>query len=393
MTDNVGSQDTERPLTQRAAIYTEEDEALRQQVIRFCAREIEPYGEAWEEEGTFPRELYRKAGAAGLLGTGFPEEYGGLGGDILHYCLIREEVARAGFGGVRVSLMAHGIGLPPVIRHGPEEMRRTVGPEVLSGEKIICLAISEPNAGSDVANLKTRAEPDGDDYIVSGEKAFISNGVRADYYTVAVRTGEGGKGGISMLLIPRETPGLTQTPMKKIGWWTSDTGLVHFDKCRVPRANLIGPENAGFRVTMENFNLERLGIGATILGLTRCAFEEARRYSLERIAFGAPLRQHQVVRHKLVDMAIRIQAMEAMLDAIIWKVRQGNPAVAEIANLKAFFGPEHERVAADAVQIFGGAGMLRGHKVERIFRESKILSIGGGSTEVMKDLAARQLGI
>lgn len=380
-------------LTRRSAIYSDEDDALRAQIIRFCEREIEPHGEAWEEEGGFPRELYRKAGAAGLLGVGFPEDYGGAGGDILHYCLVREEVSRAGFAGIRVGLMAHGIGLPPIIHHGPEAMKRRVAPQVLSGEKIICLAISEPNAGSDVANLRTRAVRDGADYIVDGEKAFISNGVRADYYTVAVRTGGDGRGGISVLLIPRDTPGLTQTPMKKIGWWTSDTAILRFERCRVPRENLIGVENAGFRVVMQNFNLERLGIGASILGLTRCAYDEARRYSTERIAYGMQLRDHQVVRHKLVDMAIRIQAMEAMLDAVIWKVRQGDPAVAEIANLKAFFGTEHERVAADAVQIFGGAGMLRGHKVERIFRESKILSIGGGSTEVMKDLAARQLGI
>jgi len=383
----------ERSLTQRSPIYTNEDEALHEQITRFCEREIEPNGEAWEEEGTFPRELFRKAGDAGLLGIGFPEEYGGSGGDIVHYCLLREEMSRTGFTGVRVGLMVHGIGLPPVIKHGSEEMKLKVGPEVLSGNKIICLAISEPNAGSDVANIVTKARREGDEYIVSGEKAFISNGVRADYYTTAVRTGGPGRDGISVLLIPRETPGLTQTPMKKMGWWASDTAIVNFDNCRVSASNLIGREDAGFKVIMENFNLERLGIGASVLGITRCTYEETKRYATERRAFGQLLRDHQVVRHKLVDMSVRIQAMEAMLDAALWKVRQGDTAVADIAQLKVFCGTEHEACAADAVQIFGGAGIIRGHKIERIFRESKILSIGGGSTEVMKDLAARQLGI
>lgn len=377
----------------RSSIYTPDDEVLREQIVRFCEREIEPHGEAWEEAGTFPRELYNAAGNAGLLGLGFAEEYGGAGGDILHYCMVREELSRTGFAGVRVGLMAHGIGLPPVLKHGPEELKRLVAPAVLAGDRIICLAISEPNAGSDVANIITKAERDGEDYIVNGEKAFISNGVRADYYTTAVRTGGAGRHGISVLLIPRDTPGLTQTAMRKGGWWTSDTAVVHFDNCRVPAKNIVGVENEGFMVIMENFNLERLGIAASVLGLTRCAYQETKRYAHERRAFGQYLRDHQVVRHKLVDMTIRIQAMEAMLDACIWKVRQGDAAVADISRLKAFVGSEHEACAADAVQIHGGAGIMRGCKVERIFRESKILSIGGGSSEVMKDLVARQIGI
>ena len=308
----------------RSPIYTDDDDTLRDQITRFCEREILPYGEDWEEAGEFPRELYRKAGAAGLLGLGFPEQYGGAGGDVLHYCMVREEIARTGFAGVRVGLMAHGIGLPPVIRHGHEAMRHEVGPQILSGDKIICLAISEPNAGSDVANIVTRAERDGDHYVVNGEKAFISNGVRADFYTTAVRTGGDGREGISLLLIPpRGTRSLGQTAMKKSGWWTSDTAIVHFDNCRVPAANLIGEENKGFMAIMHNFNLERLGIAASVLGMTRCAYDEARRYAHERRAYGMLLRDHQVVRHKLVDMTIRIQAMEAMLDNAIWKVAPG----------------------------------------------------------------------
>ncbi len=377
----------------RHPMYDEDTETIREQLRRFIATEIEPYGEEWEEAGTFPLELYQKAGAAGILGLGFDEAYGGAGGDILYYCLAREELARGGFAGVRVGLMVHGIGLPPILALGTEEMKQMVAPAVLAGEKLICLAISEPDAGSDVANIKTVAQRDGDHYVVNGQKMFISNGMRADYYTVAVRTGGPGMEGLSLLLVDKGAEGFSQTPLQKSGWWTSDTATLYFDDCRVPAENIIGAENAGFKGIMRNFNLERLGIAATILGSTKCLLDETTRYASERQTFGKYLREHQVVRHKLVDIAIRIQAMEGMLDAAIWKVMQGETAIPEIAMLKAFTATEHEKCAADAVQIHGGAGIIRGSKVERAFRESKILSIGGGSTEVMKDLASRQLGI
>ncbi len=378
---------------QRHPMYDDDTETVRDQLRRFVAEEIEPNGEAWEEAGEFPLELFRKAGAAGLLGLGFDEEYGGAGGGILYYCLAREELARGGFAGVRVGLMVHGIGLPPVLALGPDEMKKRVAPAVLAGEKLICLAISEPEAGSDVANIKTVAKRDGDHYVLNGQKMFISNGMRADYYTVAVRTGGPGMEGLSLLLVEKGTEGFEQTPLMKSGWWTSDTATLYFNDCRVPAENLIGEENAGFRGIMNNFNLERLGIAATIVGSTKCIFEETKHYASERQTFGKHLREHQVVRHKITDIAMRIQAMEAMLDSAIWRALQGDKAIPEIALLKAFAATEHEKCAADAVQIFGGAGIIRGSKVERAFRESKILSIGGGSTEVMKDLASRQLGI
>jgi len=377
----------------RHPMYTEETDIIREQIRRFCEREIIPHGEQWEEEGTFPRELYTKAGEAGLLGLGFGEAYGGAGGGMLYYCLAREELSLAGFAGVRVGLMAHGIGLPPVMHNGSEEMKRRVAPAVLSGKRIICLAISEPEAGSDVANLRTVAKRDDDHFIVNGSKMFISNGVRADYYTTAVRTGGQGMDGLSLLLIERDTPGLSTTSLKKSGWWTSDTAAIYFDDCRVPAANLIGAENAGFKGIMNNFNIERLGIVATVLGQAKCVYEATRKYTAERKTFGKHLREHQVVRHKLIDMATAIQAMEANLDAVLWRVLQGETCIPEIAMLKNFVTGCHERICSEAVQLHGGAGIIRGHEVERAFRESKILSIGGGSTEVMKDLAARQLGL
>lgn len=376
----------------RHPIYDADSQTIREQIRRFCAREIEPHAEAWEEEGIFPRELYAKAGAAGILGLGFPEEYGGAGGGITYYCLVREELARSGFAGIRVGLMGLGIALPPILKLGSEEMKRRIAPEVLSGEKISALAISEPEGGSDVANLHTTARREGDEYIVNGEKTFISSGVRADYMTVAVRTGGPGMAGISLLVVEGDRPGISRTNLKKSGWWTSDTGHIHFDDVRVPASNLLGEENGGFKGIMNNFNLERLGIAASLIGSSRCCYEEAVRYAHERRTFGKLLAEHQVVRHKLVDMAAGIQAMEGMLDNLVWRVTGGETCIAEIAMLKSFCGATHERIASEAVQIFGGAGIIRGHKVERIFRESKILSIGGGSSEVMKDLASRHLG-
>lgn len=375
----------------RHPIYDADSETIREQLRRFVAEEIEPHGERWEEEGGFPRELYLKAGAAGLLGLGFPEEYGGAGGGLVYYCLAREELAASGFAGVRVGLMAHGIGLPPILALGSEALKAEIAPQVLSGEKIICLAISEPDAGSDVANIRTAARRDGDYYVVNGAKAFISNGVRADYMTVAVRTGGPGMAGVSLLVVPGDAEGVTRTNMKKVGWWTSDTAEISFVDVRVPAGNLLGEENGGFKGIMNNFNLERLGIAASIIGASRCAYQETVAYAHQRKTFGKRLAEHQVVRHKLVEMAAGVEAMQAMTDTLIWRVENGDPCIAEIAMLKAFCGETHEKIAAEAAQIFGGAGMIRGHKVERIFRESKILSIGGGSAEVMKDLASRQL--
>ena len=379
-------------MSARGPFYTEDHEMLREQVRRFAEAEIAPNAEEWDEAEGFPRDLYRKAAEAGILGVGFPEDYGGAGGDIFHQLIVKEELSRGGSGGVRASLMSHTIALPPILAVGSEDLKRRVLPPVLAGEKIAALAITEPHTGSDVASLRTAARRDGDHYVVSGQKIFITSGIRADFYTVAVRTGGPGMDGISLLLVERDRPGFAQTPLKKMGWWCSDTAILYFDQCRVPAANLIGAENAGFKAAMRNFNSERLGISASVLGSAKACYEDALAYARERVTFGRPLIANQVVRHKLVDMATRIRATEAMLDATAWRVAQGETAAAEIAMLKNQATATYEHCASEAVQLHGGAGILRGSRVERLFRESKILSIGGGSAEIMKDLAARQMG-
>lgn len=376
----------------KSPYYTAEHEAFRDQLRRFVDREIAPFVDQWDEAGAFPRDLYRKAAEIGLLQLNFPEEYGGIGADRFYAIIASQELARAGSGGVAASLMSHTIGAPPVAKLGSAALREKVLRPVLAGEKISALAITEPGGGSDVANLKTTARRDSDHYIVRGEKTFITSGMRADFYTVAVRTGGPGMGGISLLLIERDTPGFTRTPLKKMGWWASDTATLHFDDCRVPAENLIGAENAGFMGIMLNFNDERLGLAASSIGFARAAYEEALDYAKLRETFGRPIIRHQVIRHKLVDMAQRIEASQAMLERIAWALDQGESPIAELCMLKNQATQTMAFCASEAVQILGGAGYMRGCKSERIYREVKVNAIGGGTEEIMKDLASRQLG-
>jgi acyl-CoA dehydrogenase len=375
-----------------AVITDEERAAFRDTLRRFVDRELMPGVEAWEEAGEFPRDLYLRAGELGLLGIGFPEEYGGSPGDsttTIHLC---EEMARTGSGGLIAGLFSHGIGLPPVMNLGSEAQKRRFIPDVLAGRKISALAISEPSGGSDVANLKTIARRDGDHYVVHGSKMFITSGMRADLVTVAVRTGPAGLGGISLLVVEAGTPGFTRSPLKKMGWWCSDTAALYFDECRVPAANLLGDENAGFLGIMQNFNRERLMLAAMALSFSQVCYDESVAYAQSRETFGKPLITRQVIRHKLVDMATRIHPVRSWLYALARRVDAGEWPIAEICMLKNAATACVEHCAREGVQIFGGAGYMRGTKVERIYRETKVLAIGGGAEEIMKDLAARQLG-
>ncbi|MEZ4454338.1 MAG: acyl-CoA dehydrogenase family protein [Nannocystaceae bacterium] len=367
-------------------------EALRGVVRRFVKDEVTPRIEAWEGEGRLPRELYRRAGDLGLLGVGFPEEYGGTPGDLRSMIAITDELARSGSGGFVAGLMSHGIGLPPIIHFGSDALKARIAPAVIAGEKISALAISEPDGGSDVANLRTSARRDGDHYVVCGSKMFITSGVQADYITTAVRTGGPGFGGVSLLVIEGDTPGLTRTSLKKMGWLCSDTAALYFDECRVPVDNLIGEENQGFAVIMRNFNGERLMIAAMAVAFAQVCLDEAIAYARDRVTFGKPLLKHQVIRHKLVDMATAIGPARAYLHQVAARVDRGEWPIAEVCMVKNAATRCFEHCAKEAVQIFGGAGYMQGTVVERLYRETKVLSIGGGAEEIMKELASRQLG-
>ncbi len=373
--------------------YTEDHEAFRAQVRKFVEKECVPNIEKWEKAEELPRELHRKAAEAGIMGVGYPEDCGGLGVDDPFYAIVMtEELMRAGSGGLIASLLSHGIASPPIAKAGtPEQKRKFVQP-VLAGEKIAALAITEPSGGSDVAAIKTTAVRDGQFYIVNGSKTFITSGMRADFITTAVRTGDAGMGGISLLVIEAGTKGFTRTPLQKMGWWASDTATLYFDNVRVPVENRIGGENAGFMAIMLNFNNERIMISAHAIASAQLCYDEALAYARERQTFGKPLIKNQVIKHKLADMKMRIDAAKSHLDLLAWRVWKGATPVAELSLLKNLATETFERAAAEAMQVLGGAGYLRGSKIERLYRETKVLTIGGGSREIMYDLAARQMG-
>jgi acyl-CoA dehydrogenase len=382
------------------AYYRPDHLDLRETLRRFVAKEITPHASDWDEAGTFPRELYRKAAEVGLLGLGFPEEYGGIAGiDYFHRLVASLELAQAGSGGVVASLMSHTIGSPPVVTFGSDELKRRVLPPVLAGERIAALAITEPSGGSDVAALRTTAVRDGDHYLVNGEKTFITSGLRADYLTVAVRTDPEARGarGLSLLVVEGDTPGLTRTPLAKMGWWSSDTAHLRFEDCRVPVANLLGPEGAGFLAVMQNFNAERFSLAASAVGFAWVCYQEALGWARERRTFGKRLADHQVVRHRLVDMLASIEGARAMLEETAWRLDHSPPGdaalIASICMLKNAATRSMQFCADAAVQTLGGMGYMRGTRSERIYREVKVNMIGGAAEEIMKELAARQLGL
>jgi len=380
--------------------YLSSEHAQFRDTLRaFVTTELAPHVDEWDEAGRFPRELYARAAGIGLLGIGYPELYGGTPCDEFFKIIANEEIARAGSGGLTASLMSHGIALPPILARGSAELKQRVVPQVLSGEKIAALCITEPSGGSDVASLRTTAVRDGVHYVVNGEKTFITSGMRANFLTVAVRTNPENKSaaGISLLLVDGDTPGLSRTELKKMGWWASDTAQLHFDNCRVPIENLIGEENQGFKAIMSNFNSERLGMAVMAYSYAQVCLNEALDWARERKTFGMALSERQVIRHKLVDMAMRIDAARTLAYELAYcvenQVGDQNQLVARLCMLKNLATQTMQFCADQSVQILGGMGFMRGTKSERIYREVKVMMIGGGAEEIMKDLAARQFGI
>jgi acyl-CoA dehydrogenase len=380
----------------KSPFYTESHQQWREQMRRFVDKEISPYVEDWEEAGEVPLELWSKAADVGLLQMGYPEQYGGIseGIDAFHSIIASEEIARCGATGISSSLTIHGIGLPPVVNYGSDAMKDEVVGAVLAGEKRISLGITEPGAGSDVANISTTAVRDGDHYIVNGSKTFISGGTRANWLTTAVRTGGEGISGISLLLIPMDAAGVSWTKLdRKQGWWCSDTATIYFDNVKVPAENIIGEENQGFLPIVHNFNKERLGIISLSLGAAKACMEEAAEWAMERKTFGKPLSKHQVIRHKFAEMLKRINATQAYMDMCAWQMQNNTIKIEDISMCKVQATETMEFCAREAMQIMGGISYIRGCKTERIYREVRVMAIGGGSEEIMRDLTSRQLGL
>lgn len=374
--------------------FGETQQLVRDSVRTFVSREITPFVDQWEEAGEIPRALYRKAGDAGILGIGYPEALGGSGTDVFSKIAASEEILACGSGGVAASLGSLDIGLPPIVNWGSDELKQRIAPAVIAGEKIQCLAITEPGGGSDVANLQTRAVAEGDHYVINGSKTFITSGVNADYYTVAVRTGEPGYAGISLLLIEKGTPGFTVgRKLKKMGWWASDTAELFFDQCRVPKSNLIGQENAGFYVIMTNFQMERLNLAVMANCTSQLALDASIEYVQQRQAFGRTLSRFQTLRHKLAEMATRLEASREFTYRVAARIGAGESVVKEVSMAKNFATSVSDQATYDAVQIFGGSGYMRESLVERLYRDNRILSIGGGTFEIMNEVIAKQMGL
>jgi acyl-CoA dehydrogenase len=374
---------------------TEERRAFRETVRRFVATEVTPYADKWDEAGEVPWELHQKVGALGVWGFGISEKYGGLGfRDCFMSAAFSEEFAKCGAGGVGAAIGGRSISIGPIERFASEDIKMKWLPDIIAGRKGSSLAITEPSGGSDVANLETTARRDGNHWVIKGTKTFITGGMKSSAYVVGARTGERGLKGISLFFVEADSPGFSRTALeKKMGWWASDTATLHFDDVRVPAENLLGEENRGFLSIMNNFNYERMGMVASMLGMMKVCLEQSVAYAQQRETFGRKLVEHQVIRHKIADMSARIDQIECYLNWICWMANEHDMPVAEVSKAKFSASKALEFCASEAMQIIGGAAYLRGNPVERIYREVKVNAIGGGSEEIMRDLAVRQMGL
>ncbi|QED29780.1 acyl-CoA dehydrogenase [Microvenator marinus] len=374
-------------------LLTEEDKMIRESAKRFALKEIRPFAYDWEEAGEFPRELFTKAAKAGVLGVGVDPEVGGSGGGASSIVMTIEGMMHGGSTGVCVGLGSLGIALPPIVQSADDYLIEKYARPALAGEKIAALAITEPGTGSDVAAVKTKAVLDGDHWVVNGAKLYITSGVRADFVVALVRTDEDPHGGLSFLVIERGTPGFeVSKALKKTGWWASDTAELIFENVRVPAKNLVGDKGGGFFTLMRNFQTERLALAAYGVATAELAFEEAKEWAKQREAFGRPISKFQVNRHKLADMATRIAMVKTFVYQLARRLDDGEYLVTEVSMAKNQAAELAVDVTYDAVQLFGGMGYMRESLVERLSRDARLLPIGGGTQEVMKEIIARNLG-
>ena len=374
-------------------LFTAEHDDLRDAIRRFVAAELYPHATEWEDARWFPDEVFARAGALGFLGLKYPVELGGQGGDHLHDAVWAEELARCGSGGVAAGLGAHtGIATPPIWKFGtPDQQERYLAPAI-RGETIAGLAITEPDAGSDVASLRTRATRVDGGWAVSGAKTFITNGVRAGVLVTAVRTsGATGHHGISFLLVDTDQPGVRASKLDKLGWHASDTAEIAFDGAFVPEENLLGPLDEGFKLIMANFQWERLLMALGAVAAMQVAFEKTVAYARERQAFGRPLTGFQALRHKLADIATTIHTGRCVTyDALARFIADGN-AVQQVTMAKLVTQRASFEVMDACLQIHGGAGYMREYEIERMARDARLGPIGGGTDEIMREILCRTL--
>jgi acyl-CoA dehydrogenase len=376
--------------------FGDEHEQLREAVRRFVETELRPHADEWEDARWFPNDVFHRMAELGYLGLKYPEEYGGEGGDHLHDAVLTEELPRAGSGGLAAGIGAHiGIATPPVFKFGTDEQKRRFLVPAIRGEKIAALGITEPGAGSDVAGIRTTARRVDGGYVLNGSKTFITNGVRADFVVTAVKTtDEGGHHGLSFVIVERGMEGFSVSKkLEKMGWHASDTGELAFQDVFVPEENLLGEENKGFYLIMANFQWERLLMALGAVGSMQGMLERTIEYALERRAFGRAIGHHQVIRHKVAEMAVRLETGRTITYNALRLFHEGHDAVKEVTMAKLQTQRACFDQADDALQIFGGAGYMREYGIERAARDARLGPIGGGTDEIMKEILGKQLGL
>ena len=373
-------------------IYTTPDhELLRDQVSRFITREVEPYAAAWEEEGCVPRGVLRRMGEAGFFGLMYDAEHGGGEADAMTNLVFAEALSQSTFGGFIITVLVHtDMASPHLFHAGNAAQKAKYLPDVIAGKLITAVGISEPGAGSDVAGICTSAKRDGDEWVVNGCKMFITNGVHADLYFVAAKTGPG-KRDMSMFIVEKGTPGFTVgRALKKTGWLSSDTAELIFDNVRIPAGNLLGEEGRGFYSVMKNFQTERIALGAMAVGHCTRALEMTLDYVRQRKAFGATLWEQQTIRQRLSMLDAKTRAARQFMYHCAWSVTQGHDIVQEVSMLKALTGELVNEVLLTCQQFHGGMGYIRETAIERLWRDARVLGIGGGATEVMLEEVAKR---
>jgi acyl-CoA dehydrogenase len=372
-----------------------EHRMLRDQVRRFVEEEIKPRADAWEEQGFVPRDVLRRMGELGFFGIRYPAAYGGSEMDALGTVVLAEELGRSGYGGVAITALVHtDMASVHVFNGGSEAQRARWMPGIIAGEVITAVAVTEPDAGSDVKGIRTTARRQPDGYVLNGTKLFITNGVHADLYCVAAKTGgeRAPSRGLTMFLVEKGTPGLSVgRTLDKHGWRSSDTAELHFDECRIPAENVLGEEGQGFYAIMRNFQNERLAIAAMALGEAQAAIELTLAWVRARQAFGATLWDKQAIRQKLAMLAARIEAGRQLVYATAWRSARGADCIREVSMAKAYCGELVNEVMYACVQCHGGMGFMRGTAIERMARDARVQAIGGGATEVMLEEVAKRM--
>lgn len=373
--------------------FTEEHELFRSSFRAFLEKEVRPYVDQWEKDGHLPREIYRKFGEMGFFGMSLPEAYGGIGGDLWYNVIFDEEIARMNSGGFGASIGAHPqLALTHLNAEGNEAQKQTYLLPGIAGEKVGCLAITEPNGGSDVAGVTTTAIRKGDHYLVNGSKTFITNGVLSDFLIVVVKTNpDMGSKGISLLIIDRDSPGLSATKLDKLGWRASDTGEIAFQDVKVPIENLLGEENKGFLYIMQHFVSERLSLAVGGYASSAYALELSLQYMNERKAFGKKINQFQVLRHRIAQMAAEIEMNKIFVYSLYRRYLAGDYIVKEASMAKLLGTQLADKVMTQCLQMFGGYGFMEDFPLARMFRDARLGQIGGGTSEIMCEIIAKTM--